>query len=196
MKRAVIFAVALILVCAMVASAQQGGNQAQRPRAGAAGAAPGGMPGGMMGMCPAMASAPPSLMMIDRNAETLALTADQKSKLTAVLTKHETNIASLRTAAQQASKALHDAIYAPTFDSAKVASLLAAAQKADAALSTANVQGWGEIRTILTPAQVAALSEATSRRMGGFGGDTRQDQNRDRARPGAGGARGAAPNAP
>jgi Spy/CpxP family protein refolding chaperone len=153
------------------------------------------MGGGMMGMCPAMASAPPSLMMIDRNAETLGLTADQKTKLTAALTKHDTNLGKLRTAAQQASKALHDAIYAPTFDSAKVNTLLAAAQKADAAISTANVQSWTEIRSILTPAQVAALSEATTRRMGGFGGETRQNQNRDRARPGTGGARGGAPNA-
>ncbi len=199
MKRTVLFAVALMLICALVVSAQQG-TQAQRPRAGAPGAAPGGMMGGMMGggmmgMCPAMASAPPSLMMIDRNAETLGLTADQKTKLTAALTRHDTNLGNLRTAAQQASKALHDAIYAPTFDSAKVNTLLAAAQKADAAISTANVQSWTEIRSILTPAQVAALSEATTRRMGGFGGENRQDQNRDRARPGTGGARGAAPDA-
>lgn len=194
MKRTVLFAVALMLICAMVVLAQQAGTQAQRPRTGAPDGAPGGMiGGGMMGMCPAMASAPPSLMMIERGGEALALTADQKTKLTAVLTKHDKNAGNLRTAAQQASKALHDAIYAPTFDSAKVASLLAAAQKADAAMSTANVQTWAEIRTILTPAQVNALSEATSRRMGGFGGENRPNQNRDRARPGAGGARGGAP---
>jgi|LSQX01.3.fsa_nt_gb Spy/CpxP family protein refolding chaperone len=181
LKKTVYIALALIFVCATMASAQQPGNQANRPAAGA----PGGMAGGMMGMCPAMAVAPPSSMMIERSADTLGLSADQKTKLAALLTKNEATVAKLRESAQAASKALRDAVMAPTFDSAKASSLLVAAQKADAAVSDANLQTWVQVRSILTPAQVTKLSEATTRRTGGYGGEGRQD--RDRARPGAGG---------
>lgn len=185
LKKTVYIALALIFVCATMASAQQPGNQANRPAAGAPGGMMGGAMGGMMGMCPAMAVAPPSSMMIERSADTLGLSADQKTKLSALLTKNEATVAKLRESAQAASRALRDAVMAPTFDSAKASSLLVAAQKADAAVSDANLQTWVQVRTILTPAQVTKLSEATTRRTGGYGGEGRQD--RDRARPGAGG---------
>lgn len=178
MKKITFFVLALSLICAGLALAQQ-------PPAPPAGQArPGGMMGspmgGMMGMCPAMATAPPSVMMIERSGDALALSADQKTKLTNVLTKSEVNTAKLRPVAQQASQALHEALVAPTFDAAKVNSLLAAAQKADANISSAQIQTWFELRAILTPAQVKQLSDMMGRRMGGAAGDTRQMRDRTR----------------
>lgn len=149
---------------------------------------------GGMGVCPAMALAPPQVAMIDRSADTLALTDDQKTKLSASLTKSDSALATLRQTAAAATKAVRDAVMAPTFDSARAATLLANAQKADAAISNAELQTWAEIRAILTPDQMTKLSEAMSRRMGGFQGGT--GANRGTRGGTRGGNRGGQPGNP
>ena len=194
MKKILFFALALTLICALMVSAQQ--PPAPPPPGPGGPGAPGGMMGnpmgGMMGMCPSMAVALPSALMIERGGDALGLTADRKAKVLNVLSTKDANIAKLRTAAQQASKALRDAVVAPTYDAAKVASLLAAAQKADADISSAQVKAWGELRAILTPAQVTQLSEMAGRRMSGSPGETRQTRDRTRQPR----DRGGNPNAP
>lgn len=129
-----------------------------------------------MGMtCPAMAIAPPQSMMIDRMGDQLGLTDDQKTKLKDILAKSETSLKDLRTKAETASKAVHDALFAETFDAAKVTQLFTNAEKAEAAIGTSEIATWGEIRGVLTADQVTKLSTAMSRRMGGsfgnFGGN-------------------------
>jgi len=113
-----------------------------------------------------MAITPPSASMIDR-ATSLELTDDQKTKLTTVLTKADTTLAPLRQKATEATTALRTAVYGATYDAAKAQALLAAAQKADADVSNAELAVWTEIRAILTADQVSKLQ---SQRRGGFSG--------------------------
>ena len=188
---------ALVLVaCASAAMAQD-----NPPPGPPQGPPPQGPPGGMrnpgmgMGMaCPAMAIAPPPVMMIERSADALALTDDQKTKLTAVLTKSEAALKDLRPKLGLASKALHDALLAPTFEAAKVAQLLSDAQKIEATIATSEIGTWGEIRGILTADQVTKMSDAMMHRMGGggFGGGNNGGNRGGGARPG-GGNRGGQP---
>lgn len=173
----VIFSLALV-VSATAVLAQQ------TPPAGPPPGGPGGPGGGgrqgMQMSCPAMAIAPPAASMLDQ-ADALALTGDQKTKLTATLTKADAPQAPLALARQNAAKAtraLRDALYAPIFDATKVKQLLLDAQGADAALANAELAVWIEIRANLTPDQVSKLQ---SQRRGGFGGGGNQ--------PGQGGRR-------
>ena len=118
-----------------------------------------------------MILAPPQAMMIERNADTLALTDDHKTALLAILTKSEDALKVLRPQADLASKALRDALMAPTFDAANVAKLLADARQIEALIVASEIKTWGEIRAIpLTADEFTKLSEAMSRRMGGPGG--------------------------
>lgn len=191
MRKVLFVFLALVLVaCASAALAQQ------PPQ----GPPPPGQFGGGFGMrgpsmsCPAMMIAPPQVAMIERSADTLALTDDQKTKLTDVLTKSETALRDLRPKADAASKALRDALFAPTFDSAKVAGLLADAQKIETAIANSEIGTWTEIRAILTADQVTKLSDSMNRRMGGgFGGGNRGGGNRGNR---GGGNPGGPPPAP
>ena len=147
-----------------------------------------------MGMsCPAMAIAPPQAAMIDRMADTLALTDDQKTKLTAALTKGEDGLKDLRTKADAAAKALHDAVLAPEYDAANVMQLLTDAQKIEASIGASEVQTWTDVRAILTADQVTKLSAAMNRRMGGAMGGNRQG---NRGRRNRGDQPGGAPAEP
>lgn len=172
MRKTVLFVMALALACATLALAQQPPTTPPGPGGpgGPGGGGMSGMRGGMMMSCPAMTLAPPQNAMIDRNADTLALKDDQKTKLTGSLTKSEGVLQTYRQKSADAAKALRDALLAPTFDAAKVQQLLADAQKIEAAIAASELQTWGEIRSILTTDQVTKLSDAMSRRMGGYGG--------------------------
>ncbi len=158
MKKVVLVVLVLAMVAASaVAFAQQ--NQ-QRPQSGTRG-------GMMMAVpCPSMAITLPPIAQIERS-NNLGLTDDQKTQLKAILAKANTTLASLRQHSSETTKALRDAIYATNFDATKVQQLLLDAQKADAAISSAEVAAWTEIRAILTADQVSTLQ---SRRSSGFGG--------------------------
>lgn len=186
LRKAILVVLALaMVVCASAALAQQG------PPPGGPPMGPGqGRQGMGMGSCPVMAIAPPPAMMIERIGDTLGLTADQKDKLVAALTKNETALMPLRQKSGEASKALHDAVFAPTFDAAKVNELLAAAQKAEAAVAMAEIQAWSDIRAILSADQITKLNEAMTRRGGNRGGG---GGGRNRPQPGAPGGPGPGP---
>ena len=132
--------------------------------------------------CPAMALAPPPAMVFER-ADALQLTDDQKTKLKDSLAKGEETLQPLRQKAMEATRALREALFAASFDAAKVSELAASAEKADAAIVKAEVETWTQIRSILTADQVTKLQELMGRRMG-------QGHNRNR------GGGGAAPGAP
>lgn len=192
MRKTIFFVLTLALACATLALAQQ-----PPPPGGQPGAPPGGpggmMRGGPMMSCPAMVVGPPPAMMIERGGDMLGLTDEaQKAKLLAILTKSEDALKLLRPKLDLATKALRDALLAPTFDSAKVAQLLADAQKIESAIAASEIQTWGEIRAIpLTADQVTKLSQAMSRRMGGSGGPGDNRGNR-----GLRGNRGMQPGGP
>jgi Spy/CpxP family protein refolding chaperone len=142
------------------------------------------MRGGGMGMgCPAMAVAPPQAAMIERMGDQLALTDDQKTKLTAALTKSEDALKELRQKGAKGCKALQDAVLAPTYDAAKVAQLLADAKTIEASIADSEIKTWTEIRGILTADQLAKLSAAMSRRMGGNQQGNRQGNRGRRNQP-------------
>ena len=124
-------------------------------------------------ICMAMAVAPPQAMMIERIADTLALAGDKKKDLMAALTKSEDALRLLRPKADMASKALHDAVLAPTYDATKVAQLLADAKNIEASIADSEILTWSEIRGILTADQLAKVSDAMIRRMGGGNGGNR-----------------------
>jgi Spy/CpxP family protein refolding chaperone len=157
---------------------------AQQPAPAGPPAGGGRFGGGFMMSCPAMALSPPSSAMIDRVPD-LALTDDQKTKLTATLTKAETTLTPYRQKASQAATAVRTAIYGPNYDSAKVAQLVLDAEKADVALANAELAVWTEIRSILKDDQVAKLQV---QRRGGFGGGNQPGTagRTRRQRPGTG----------
>lgn len=102
--------------------------------------------------------------MIERAAN-LNLTDDQKTKLTEKLTKADATLTPLRQKASEATQALRNAVFAATYDAAKVQALLIAAQQADAAVSNAELAVWTELRGILTADQITQLQQ----RRGAFG---------------------------
>lgn len=159
-----VFLALALATCAAAVLAQQAPPQGPAPQG-----PPGG--GGLMrgpSMVPAMvAIAPPSPMMIERSAEVLGLTGDHKTRLTATLAKGEAALKDLRPKLDAASKALREAVMAPSYDGSKVTELLAKAMQAELAIANSEITTWTEIRAILTPAQVTKLSGLMGRRMGG-----------------------------
>ena len=169
MRKVLFVLLAIALVgCTAAAMAQQ-----PAPPQGPPQGPPAGMPGMRMGTtCPAMAIAPPAAMMLDRMGSQLGITDDQKTKLTDILTKSENSLKDLRTKADAATKAVHDALFAPTYDSAKVTQLFNDAERIEIAIATSEIATWGEIRGVLTADQVTKLQQTMTRRMGGgFGGN-------------------------
>ncbi len=160
MKTAVLIAVALAALLCTAPVWSQG-----PPAPGGFGGMRGAMGGGMA--CPAIATMPPTARMIDRVADTLQLTQDQATKLKAAMTKCEETTLSLSQKAADATKALRDALLAPTYDAQKVKDLAAAAEKAEAALVSARIDEWTQIRSILTADQVKKLQEAMAVPRGG-----------------------------
>lgn len=164
MKRYIVLVVVLTLVCGALAQAQsrvgagRPGTTGQRP--------PGGMMGFGMGMCAAMAIAPPGAALMDRLTTELELTDDQSVRLKAVLEDSDKKLATLREKAADANRALRQAVFAERFDSAKIQSLAAEAQKAEAAILNAEIQTWIQIRGILNSKQVSMLQDLLTRPFG------------------------------
>lgn len=159
MKKTVLVAITLLTVFCVVPAWCQG-------QSGPGG--PGG-PGGGMISCPAMAIAPPSAAMVDRLAENLSLTEDQTTKLKAVMTKSENTITPLSKKLTEATKALRSALTASTFDADNVKVLAAAAEKAEAAVVSARIDEWIQMRSILTAEQVTKLQATANKRPSGMG---------------------------
>ncbi|MCE5323011.1 periplasmic heavy metal sensor [bacterium] len=118
---------------------------------------------------------PPQANMIDRLAEQLDLTEDQVSSLKTVLTEGNTTVQSLQKTSSSAAQALRKALFASTYDADAVADAAAKAEKAEAAVVTASINVWVQIREVLTADQITALQSATtfSGGPGGPGGQGR-----------------------
>lgn len=143
MRNAVLIAAALALVVCAVAWCQGG------PR-------PGG-PGGPGPICQVGAVLPPPAAASDLIAKDLKMTAAQAAALKDVLTKSEATIFPLLQAAGDASKALHEAVFATRYDADAAAQAAATAQSAEAAVVTASIDAWARIRSTLTADQFAKL---------------------------------------
>lgn len=150
MKKVLLVAVVLAAVISATPVWSQGGP------------GPGG-PGGPRGMggfgmsCPAMAVMPPQVGMLDRMADALQLTEDQMTKLRTAMTKSDEAMRPLSRSAADSSRALRDALMAPEFNAQKVKDLAATAEKAEAALVSARIDEWAQIRSILTADQAKQL---------------------------------------
>ncbi len=159
--------IALLLLVAVACAVSVYGQAASRqPRTNRSGAGPVGPGGGGMVTCAMMASAPPPAVVWDALASMLGLTDEQVSKLKEISSKSEESISGLRKNAANAAEALRTALFASSYDAQKVAELSAAAQKAEAAVISANVNQWTQIRAILTTDQASSLKNAMATGMG------------------------------
>jgi len=164
MKKAVVVAlVVAATLCAALAWGQGGGTDRRT--------GPGGF-GARMMSCPAAALAPPQAMMLDRAAETLQLTDEQKGKLRDVTTKSEEAMRPILQKASEASLALRAAVLAPEYDAEKVKQLVTNAQRAEDQVINARLATWAQIRSVLTADQLAKLQEVMTMRRRGTGGPT------------------------
>jgi len=112
-------------------------------------------------VCPAMALMPPTPLFAHL-ASVLQITDEQKEKLNTARNKFDEAQRPLRDKCLEATKALRDAMLADEHDAKKTQDLAAAAEKAEAALLAAEIDTWGQIRSILTSAQLAKLRELLS----------------------------------
>jgi Spy/CpxP family protein refolding chaperone len=106
-----------------------------------------------------MAVMPPQAGMIDHLSDALSLTDDQATKLNKIITNGDETIRTLTQKSADASKSLRTAVMASKFDVQKVKDLAAAAQKAEAAVISASIDEWVQIRNVLTTDQVEKLQE-------------------------------------
>ncbi len=147
MKKIVLVAVVLAaLACSAVIWSQGRPGPAGPPRIG----------------CPATATMPPQAAMLDRLADALALTEDQAAQLKDVLEASDATIPPLVETAGESCKALREALFATDYDAAQVAELATKAESAEAAIVTASIDVWTQIRSILRADQIAALQEVMS----------------------------------
>lgn len=124
-----------------------------------------GRPGpGAMGIhrmsCPAMATMPPQAGRIDSLAKTLQLSKDQIAKLKKVSAESDKKLKPLSEQAAKSTQALRSAVLASKYNVKSVKELAAKAQKAEAAIVTANIDAWTKTRAILTTSQAAKLQTA------------------------------------
>lgn len=179
MKKTAVYLLVVILTLAAVSAwaqnADPGARQRQRqPGApGAPGAPAQGFAGRMMVSSPAQAVNPPMAQMVERQAELLQLTDDQKTSVTTLLTNRATAVRPLQQKLSQACQALRTAVTAQQYDAAKLKTLAAQAQAAEAAVVDAHLATWAQLRTILSAEQIGKLQQ---------GGWMRQPPTRD---PGA-----------
>ena len=89
----------------------------------------------------------------------LSLTDEQAESLKEVVKESESNMQTLTKKASEASQALKNALYASEYDATKVKSLATTAQTAEAAIVTARIDVWTQIRSILSASQVSKLKE-------------------------------------
>ena len=138
MRKTVLTVVALaVLTCSTVV-------WGQGPPKGGPGGPPPPPPSAMMAVLPPPAGA------LDGIVKTLGLTTDQATSLKAILTTSDATIQPLVKIAGDASKALHDSLFASTFDADAVAVLASTAQTAEGDVIAAAIQVWTQIRTDAT----------------------------------------------
>lgn len=165
MKRTVVITLTLVmLICASAVWCQ-----------GPPGPGGPGGPGGRRGprgpgMPSAMTAVMPPFGILQHGAQALGLTQDQITKLKDLAQKGDETMPPLMKAVGESCKAFRDALTAPEFDTEAVAKLAATAEKNEAAVVTARIAEWAQIRTILTADQIAKLQEMMSAPPPGPGG--------------------------
>lgn len=165
MKRLVITLLALLALSVTVfaqgqsASQRQGG---QRPM------------GGAMMTCPSMAIMPPQSGMIDRLAQVLGLTDEQKSNLKTIVAENQKTLEPLLKKASESTKAFAKSVITAEYDSENTKTLRDQAVEAESDIIAANLKTWEEIRAILTADQltkyqqmIGAMSQGPGQRFGG-----------------------------
>ncbi|HOK54705.1 MAG TPA: periplasmic heavy metal sensor [Armatimonadota bacterium] len=118
-------------------------------------------------ICPAAAVDVP-VMWLFASMQHLQLTEEQAQVFAEIMDTSEARIAPLRKKAQDAFKAVSEAMMADEFDAKKVETLIAASEKAEAAFVAAEYERWKQIRALLTPEQFKIVKE-TIRHMPGPG---------------------------
>ncbi len=144
MKRTVLVAVTLALIC--TAAFAQGGPP------------PGGPGGGPPPpLCAAMTILPPPPGAIDPLTKALSLTDAQVTDLKAVLDASDAALVPLLKTASDAAKAVHEAVFAETYDAGAVDAAVTASAEAEAAVVASCIDTWSKIRGILTADQFAKI---------------------------------------
>ena len=177
-------AIALLAACSFAQDAQ-GGNQG-RPRGNGGPGGPGGMGGMQINAVSVMT--PPSINVLSFMANQLALTSDQQTSLKTIITTGNTTLKPLLEKSTKAVQALQTALYAATYDSAKVKALVVAAQKTELDVMNAEVDIWAKVRAELNSDQITTLNKLTTTRQnrGGMGqrnGMQNQDGTSDQQPP-------------
>lgn len=117
-----------------------------------------GMGMGMMSS-PAMSVKIPQANMIDRLADSLQLTDDQKTQLKSIITKGTETLNTLTKKSTASSKVLREAILATSYDAQKVKDLAATAERDEAAEVSASIDVWTQIRSVLSADQIKQLND-------------------------------------
>jgi Spy/CpxP family protein refolding chaperone len=146
MKRTLLVAVVLAVICA--AAFAQGGP----PRGG-----PGGPGGGPPPMSAAMTIMPPPPGALEPLTKALSLTTQQAADLKVVLDASDAALVPLMKTASDAAKAVHEAVFAETYDADAVAAAVTASANAEAAVVASCIDTWSKIRGILTAEQFAKI---------------------------------------
>jgi len=109
--------------------------------------------------CPLSAFQLPPAAMFRYISQKLQLSEDQSKKLLDIVTKSEQTLTPLRAKAQEAINKLQAALVAEQYDAANVQVLAQNAQRAEAAIITAEIDTWTQIRSLLTAEQVKLFVE-------------------------------------
>jgi Spy/CpxP family protein refolding chaperone len=124
-------------------------------------------------VCPSLMLSLPMNIANGPMMEYIALTDEQKPKITEAQEKFQTKLLALNTTLQAATKQLVDAIAAGDATPAKLKELSVNASKAEAEVLQARVDLWDELKNILTAEQYKKLASQTQNRFqgpGAFGG--------------------------
>jgi Spy/CpxP family protein refolding chaperone len=154
-KTAAVIAVTAGLAAAVCSTAVW--TQGPPPPGGPGGPGRHGGPGGPMMSCTAMAVMPPQSFMVDHMAQTLKLTKSQAAKVKRITAKSDRTMRSLMQKAANANQSLRKALLASKYDLRKVRDLAAEAERSEAAVVSAGIDEWTQIRAILTAGQAAKL---------------------------------------
>jgi Spy/CpxP family protein refolding chaperone len=155
MKTTTVIAVVLAAVVCSIAAWTQG----PPPPGGPGGA---GRMGGPMMACPEMVVMPPPAFMMDHIAQALELTKSQSARVKTITAKNERSMRSLMQKCSDASGALRKGLLASKYDPRRVRDLAAAAERAEAAVVSAGIDQWTQIRAILTAKQASKLQSVLS----------------------------------
>lgn len=149
-----------LAISSLAGWAQGPGPMLQGPRG------PRPMPGMAGPWCPVSALTLPPPGFGENPPPPLALTDDQKVKLKDILQKSEAVIRPLRESGSRINRDLHEAVTAQTTDAAKVKSLSEAAIKNETSLLKAEIDGWTQIKALLSADQMTRLAEMLGHRPG------------------------------